>query len=717
MGCCDGKRSVSTATTDTTSRRTDDVRRGSLPCEDDVQELPERLPATATITVENPGKLHAGRACHDHLQRLKVTLGCSEIFEGQAELTCDDEAVTVYTQRVGGDASVQTRCSGEQLADGVEVYLQIACDATHCHRGVELTLTLEQDEFEDANESDEVDIDIIDIAGQGATSFTVCGVDVPTAAVTTGEATVTAFAGHGAVFFAPYIAEIRDANADLKLHPALCCNVGFLVWGLLRGIVERVFTQYDSNRAGFFANDNATAMVTAMARLYVDSVVEVMQRVLTDWDGITEHILGIDGESDDELVHLVRVRTSGSDFHGGGHQVLFLDFAKWAGEDEARALVECKVVYKPRPVKLAYALLADTRGIGDNPSIVELLNQHGGGGRDTWLPTYKILPKNGYGYVEFLSAEQDADRTPAGDDDIRKYFREYGRTCALAQAFAIDDLHFENLRIHDLRPCLTDIEISFRQPIRTTLHNGLLTPTIGPCHIKRATMGSLSAATATSRLVTDGGEPIELEAREMGVDVVWHANTAAPLRAGFAEVVREIWDNAARYTDGLEAHEPLRVRFLTVPTPQYGQRLTAFTALAFANGLAARNDWLPDVMRDQKALEATAYTTPPLDARSNPTFAITTATHDYADYANFDLPAYYRDIDSLELQNARGTTVAVPLENGVGRTTYFPASAWSVLKTRIEDDDNVAGLLTQLDDDLVATRGYYLQPIVEGNVF
>jgi hypothetical protein len=63
---------------------------------------------------------------------------------------------------------------------------------------------------------------------------------------------------------------------------------------------------------------------------------------------------------------------------------------------------------------------------------------------------------------------------------------------------------------------------------------------------------------------------------------------------------------------------------------------------------------------------------PALWPTNRPNRFLSAYQHDYADFANHDVPAYYHRLDSPQLLIARGQTVVIPNEAPHGRDTYFP---------------------------------------------
>jgi hypothetical protein len=232
------------------------------------------------------------------------------------------------------------------------------------------------------------------------------------------------------------------------------------------------------------------------------------ERIRADWNDIAAAFFG--GRT---ISSLVKIRTTGNDFHKGGKQVLILTFL--LGDSST-----ARVVYKPSAVEMDCRILGDSdvfglvqpRGIpgqaafSQHESLTEIINRHAGrkGGEGVSarpLPTYRILPYNrgsvpeSYGYLEFLTHEPvPAERSPwnignaiagvnpAGqdwivgtDEEERAFFHDYGMLAGMALVVSLTDLHVQNVIVHAGRPHLIDLEDAFKHPMTTVGETGITT--------------------------------------------------------------------------------------------------------------------------------------------------------------------------------------------------------------------------------------------------
>ncbi|HEX8832405.1 MAG TPA: DUF4135 domain-containing protein, partial [Longimicrobium sp.] len=212
------------------------------------------------------------------------------------------------------------------------------------------------------------------------------------------------------------------------------------------------------------------------------------------------------------LNSLKEIRSTGSDFHKGGQQVLILTFTSryWWGKIPWWG--DFKLVYKPSDLEVDCLLMGDSAAVNRvlpdfmRESLAEIFNSLVAQAKLAdpastleVLRTYHILPRNrtsphpvgtypvplraAYGYIEFLGYEYSPGRLqvrgydPFGSSDymifqrqdetpvIRGFYRQAGELLALASTFSITDMHVENVRVNAYAPLLIDLEISLTVPI------------------------------------------------------------------------------------------------------------------------------------------------------------------------------------------------------------------------------------------------------------
>jgi hypothetical protein len=235
------------------------------------------------------------------------------------------------------------------------------------------------------------------------------------------------------------------------------------------------------------------------------------ERISADWDTLGEAFF-----PGDTISKLSKIRTTGSDFHKGGKQVLILSFSLALSPDPGR------VVYKPSPVEIDCRIAGNSaavnkikpQGYTQSTSLTEVLNRYTpshrvtGGFTSAALPTYTVLPFNrdsltdAYGYIEFLHREpevdgpfttfsemlqkqadkvgslsqadvQSSDWVVADWPSERVFYHQAGRLLAMAYAVSVSDLHVQNVIAHGKSPCLIDLEDALKHPMATIAESGL----------------------------------------------------------------------------------------------------------------------------------------------------------------------------------------------------------------------------------------------------
>jgi hypothetical protein len=437
------------------------------------------------------------------------------------------------------------------------------------------------------------------------------------------------------------------------------------------------------------------------------------------------------------LDRLVRIKSTGSDFHKGGRQVLILTFdTNWTTAFVIPRTGQLKVVYKPADLEIDYLLAgiaaaaqrAAPAGNFQQRSLAEIFNaqvdQNPVAGLEK-LPVYRILPcnptsgagllpggnvpvRNAYGYMEYLAYGE----TPPffsfmdhGDSDyiiydpadapkvVPKFYRQLGQWLAISCTFSLTDLHFENVRVTTYMPHLIDLENSLLQQIQnpgvTSLFGviGGITgeSVLGPGLLNVVYEVILNAAPAQpvdfdphllmtevqNRLyVTDPGKRIVdvnayylLRGLRNGINLLGIASAANAFAAWIGRV-NNVLVRALPFATG--DWEEVRDIIYHANTGVAGQTLAAATAaeLLYRITLSFNNYAPPD----------------------EPDFAVMDWAQTSADLQNFDIPAYYHRVGSLDLLDSDGFVVAVPQQiivtNPAGApptiqvNTNAPATFW-----------------------------------------
>lgn len=271
----------------------------------------------------------------------------------------------------------------------------------------------------------------------------------------------------------------------------------------------------------------------ALGHLYTnfkENIYLACQRIIADEDLLTNFYSDL-YEEDFSILSLKKIKSTGSDFHKGGKQVLILTFTishlVYYGVELgfAPSIEELKVVYKPNDLEADCLIIGDSAAVNKvinnfmTSSLVEIYNtrlaaykQGNPGFTGEALPTYRILPRNyisvhqggyplpirnAYGYIEYLDNDisgvgaQIFGYYPLGSSDYlifksdneqaitRKFYRQEGALTALACTFSLLDLHIENLRVKRYEPYLIDLEVCLTSAIDSVQETVLIANRIG----------------------------------------------------------------------------------------------------------------------------------------------------------------------------------------------------------------------------------------------
>ncbi len=298
---------------------------------------------------------------------------------------------------------------------------------------------------------------------------------------------------------------------------------------------------YDANVDQFYTDYQAThrALINLTAN-FKNGILKVCQRVQNNWDDINLTFT----DANHSLSRLIRIESTGSDFHKGGVQVLILTFAL----DYIIPLTlnsfkinpfsnRLKIVYKPTDIEVDCLIAGNSAAVNrihkefQVKSLFEIINELIGckksdnerlNERLKELPTYNILPYNygsslvrapggelpireSYGYIQFLKHEHaprdsfygyrfgcgygasDFKIFPDQDAEkiVKNMYQQIGELLALASSFSMIDLHLENVIVSGYQPYLIDMEICLTRPISALDQTGLFGSHGGITHSER----------------------------------------------------------------------------------------------------------------------------------------------------------------------------------------------------------------------------------------
>ena len=220
---------------------------------------------------------------------------------------------------------------------------------------------------------------------------------------------------------------------------------------------------------------------------YKRSITLCCQRVIQDWNDINRIFLP---QLMQNITYLTEIKSTGSDAHKGGLEVLILTFNYQQIQLQQAQQVPApniQIVYKPRDIEID-ALICGNSGSLINTGCLQnnlltlfdylnlqIINYNQQNNTNLQpLFTYKFLPKsygslpnsnieNAYGYVEFLSYEEQdfniqQSNNPRGV--VENFYTSIGQLMAVTALFSICDIHKDNLLVHAYQPCLVDSENS-----------------------------------------------------------------------------------------------------------------------------------------------------------------------------------------------------------------------------------------------------------------
>lgn len=178
---------------------------------------------------------------------------------------------------------------------------------------------------------------------------------------------------------------------------------------------------------------------------WVDAQREMLARLQADWPRISHW-----SRESSSARKVIRVEGGLSDRHDGGRSAAILTFESgW------------KAVYKPRPM-------------GADAWYARLLDWLNAAGAPLAFPSPRILPKDGYGWMQFVAHKPCRSKA-----QLRGYYRNAGGLLCLLHLLRATDCHFQNIVACGEHPVLIDAEMLFQPALRssddwTVAHTGLL---------------------------------------------------------------------------------------------------------------------------------------------------------------------------------------------------------------------------------------------------
>ena len=493
---------------------------------------------------------------------------------------------------------------------------------------------------------------------------------------------------------------------------------------------------YAANVANFRLRNPISAQALAQsAANFQQNIKLCCERVYADRAQLTLFFNGLYANTL-AIAALTGIKSTGSDFHKGGKQVLILGFhgTYQPGPGPAVTAVDFKAVYKPGDLEadcliagIAAAVNAVTPGfmvqslfeiynatLAANPAIGGLA-----------LNTYRILPRNynslhgggyplpirqAYGYLEYLNNDLAWNGEgwfgfyPSGVSDyvifktqssdfIHDFYRRAGAFCALASSFSVVDMHIENFRVSRYNPYPIDMEICLTSSVPAvgnTLLFGQLGGLTGISVDAQDFDWVVMDANVPGRAYIDKSYLTVYEANRLYKAERNRQKTLVPvdnpyLFAGFQQgmEVLQAAQTAGNFNAWFTRLDNVVVRFLPYPTSVFKQvRNNLYIDVwpvntAYAPTLAT----VLENMLTQKYNDFVAH-------GGLPNFLAFQNGVSGPDYQNLDIPVFYYCINgaSLDIVDSTGAVVpipatipitgnpAAPCAALVGRATFFAAA-------------------------------------------
>ncbi len=274
------------------------------------------------------------------------------------------------------------------------------------------------------------------------------------------------------------LSEVLDFYLEIPIyyHAMLYIKKGQSYEGCFK---ERFLNEnFIKNRNDFLAiNQIAAHALNILTDHFLKNIEEACRRIITDINAIKN--LFKDVYPNLEFHELKEIKSTGSDFHKGGKQVLILSFK--IKTDPAK---DFRLIYKPGDIEIDCRLVGMSSAIKRidetfmEKSLVEIINDKID---EMHLPfklrTLRILPINptsryddedlkkminqSYGYIEYLEYDQPINKEEEDLNNIVvKFYLSMGHWAAIASIFSFTDVHIENIIVNRHDPVLIDFEIS-----------------------------------------------------------------------------------------------------------------------------------------------------------------------------------------------------------------------------------------------------------------
>lgn len=473
----------------------------------------------------------------------------------------------------------------------------------------------------------------------------------------------------------------------------------------------------------------------ALDKLYqnfTNNILECCQRVINDRD-LLESFYEEKYPDNLKILALREIKSSGSDFHKGGKQVLFLTFQIVHSPEGDTQHENLKVVYKPSDLEVDCMISGNSDWINATDpgfqlerSLVEIYNdqidlikRNNPGFTGEKLDTYGFLPRNymsvqpaalplpikdAYGYIEYLNTDVSGTAYgvfgyyPFGNSDnmifksqnerdiIQKFYRKLGALSAIACTFSITDLHLENVRVRNYTPYLIDLEVCLTSSIASINDTNLIDTAGG---INRYKVDNQDFKWITKDKDSPGSAYIDKAyLTEFKCNRLWQIK-----QRGFKQLIHvDETELLTGLTDGLEV---LKAAQIAGKFNNWFSRLNNVIVRYLPYGTSDFKNIIKALYFDFRPIILTSTTPQLVDKNlriwlgddyntgmTAPEYLVLRPNHAGVDYLNLDIPAFYHRIGTQDIVNSRGELVDIPTQLSIddpattvtiniGRTTFF----------------------------------------------
>ncbi|MFY0255957.1 DUF4135 domain-containing protein [Chitinophaga sp. 30R24] len=472
---------------------------------------------------------------------------------------------------------------------------------------------------------------------------------------------------------------------------------------------------YEENLDNFReANPVSTAALNHLYNHFTGNITRACERVYSDRGVLDTFYQAL--YTDTSLVaSLDGIKSTGSDFHKGGQQVLILTMKILMVDTSLSTYQYRKMVYKPSDLEADCLLAGNSTAINAvvphfmEASLFEIYNtalanykMNNPAFKGLPVHTYGILPRNyqsvyhgdfplpireAYGYLEYLDNDLSGTTLqvngyyPFGSSDymifnsqnetaiVQEYYRTAGALTALACTFSIQDLHVENMRVKKYLPYFIDMEISLHKAVQDVDATVLINVTLGnPSGGINGLMQDAQDSYWRLNSETARGDQVELRRVYKTVfyqNRLWKfVNTRnkinipvnlQALQRGFNDgmiVLRAAQENNA-FQPWFARLNNVVVRYIPYATAVFR---TTFIVPYYLNPDNANGERTLEVMlRNKLTQEALSYAPP-----NNPNFLVLATAQCLEDLEQVDVPIFYYRIGMQQIVDSGGALVPIP---------------------------------------------------------